>query len=54
MKCNQIGCDEVATHKVFWPGREPLPTCKEHTQIAVRIAWSMGLYVHTEEIEEKK
>lgn len=45
-----MGCNEVATYRVFWPGREPLPTCKEHTQTALGIANSMGLYIHTEEM----
>lgn len=50
MKCNQMGCSSIATHRVFWPGREPLPTCWFHVQIAIGIANSMGLYVHAEEM----
>lgn len=50
MKCNQIGCDNVATHRVFWPGNHPLPTCKEHVAVAEGIGRALGIYVHIEEI----
>lgn len=50
MKCNQIGCRDIASHWVYWPGREPLATCSEHTRVAVTIANGIGMYVHTEEI----
>jgi len=33
MKCNQVDCNNVATHRVFWPGTPPLATCKEHSEV---------------------
>ena len=46
-----MGCDNVATHIVYWPGCSPPPrSCKEHTQVANGIANSLGMTLHIEEI----
>jgi len=51
MTCNQIGCNNVATHKVYWPGSKPLETCKIHAIMAQKIANGiMGLYIQIEEL----
>lgn len=50
-RCNQVGCDLPATHRVFWPGKPPAPTCVGHERIAVGIGRAMGLHVHSEQLE---
>lgn len=52
MKCGQMGCNDTATHRVFWPGNRPIPTCLDHTKLAQQTANAIGLYVHVEEIKD--
>lgn len=53
MNCKQRNCDNVATHRVFWPGNEPLETCKIHAQTALTMANAMGFHLHVEELPYK-
>ena len=46
-----MGCDNIATHIVYWPGSSPPPrSCKEHAQLAYGIGAAMGMVIHIEEI----
>ena len=48
MICNQDNCVEPATHRVFWPGREPGVSCEKHAQKAQAVGRAMGCYIHIE------
>ena len=50
MKCGQQKCDKEATHRFFWPGAEPLPSCSECKAKALGAARAMGFHLHVEEL----
>ncbi len=42
-------CGKPAVKMVYWPGRDPLPMCLDHTNYMERVAQALGLYVRTEQ-----
>jgi hypothetical protein len=46
--CRQHGCEKPATHRMFWPGREPTPQCEEHAEKGKAVGEFMGVYIHIE------
>lgn len=52
MRCEQLGCKNTATWKVYWPGNSPIPTCDDHKKLAVSAGAVIGVLVHTEEIHD--
>jgi hypothetical protein len=51
-KCGQANCEKPATHRMFWPGSEPLPICEDCKPKAERIAGAMGFHLHFEDLKE--
>ena len=49
-KCEQQGCTDDATARVFWPGRKPLLSCTIHTIKAQQLGQIMGCYIHAERL----
>ena len=50
-KCSQVGCGEIPTHIVFWPGQNPPPKyCALHAETARSILRTMGIDVVTNEL----
>ena len=47
-KCSQEGCEDDATARVFWPGREPSYMCTLHTIKAQQVGQVVGCYIHAE------
>ncbi len=47
-KCSQENCDDDATARVFWPGREPICCCTIHTMKAQGVGQAIGTYIHAE------
>lgn len=43
-------CQEMATIKIFWPGRPPNLVCVDHAQDSAGIAEAMGFELHLEPI----
>lgn len=41
-------CTNEAAHRVYWPGRDPLKFCDEHTASAKEIGAAIGCYIVTE------
>ena len=52
MKCNQEKCEKESTHRVFWPGREPLEMCADCTAKAEGVGRAIGCYIYTQPIIE--
>lgn len=52
MNCGQYLCDNVATHKVYWPGSTPVYVCKSHAVLAQEIANTLGLTISIKEIHD--
>jgi len=50
VKCGQKTCDEAAVVKIYWPGREPMPSCERHKAQALGIAGAMGFHLAVEPI----
>lgn len=50
MRCSQEKCENIATHRMFWPGREPMYICYTCLSKAQMIATTMGFYLHTEKL----
>lgn len=51
-ECGTKSCDAAATHRVFWPSREPLPMCELCKNQAETVSSAMGFYLHVEELPE--
>ena len=45
-------CDEPASAYFTWPGRERMPICRQHLQLAEQMGEMMGIDIHTEVIPE--
>ncbi len=43
-------CSLVATHRMFWPGHEPISVCEAHKKQALEIAEAMGFTLHMEPV----
>jgi hypothetical protein len=43
--CSTATCHAVATHRVFWPGRDPLGMCEACARRAQRISAAMGFHL---------
>ena len=43
--CNQVDCDEVATFRFTWPGRDEAGICALHGPKLRGIAEAIGLHV---------
>ena len=43
-------CPITATHKYYWPGRDPSPICIGHLSQVQGVAAAIGCYVRIEEI----
>ena len=52
MICQTSDCQIDATHRLFWPGKEPLAVCQRHQEWALEVAKAMSFYLHTELIIE--
>ena len=48
--CESNGCENEATDRVFWPGKEPLAMCNVCKDRALLIADALGMHLHTEAI----
>ena len=35
-------CNDLATHRVCWPGADPLPACEKHKNEALRVGNAIG------------
>ncbi len=46
-------CGAPATHRVYWPGREPLDMCERHARRALTVADTMGFALVVNEIAPK-
>lgn len=44
-------CQNEATHRFMWPGREPLNVCEGCNDRAIGISDVMGFYLHSESIK---
>lgn len=55
-KCGQVECQEQASAKVYWPGRDALPMCLRCVARAQGVADVMGFSLVIEELwaEEPK
>lgn len=42
MKCSQINCFALATHRFTWPGSPEQPSCYHHALVAERLATAMS------------
>lgn len=49
-KCIQENCDEQASVRVFWPGREPMDMCVACAEKARGVGLAIGCYIHMEPI----
>ena len=47
-QCQQTDCDVKSTHRVFWPGREPMELCMKCADRAKGVSMAMGFYLHME------
>ena len=52
MTCNQVGCYNIASHRVYWPGSKPVDVCKVHVQTANMIADGMQIKINVEELND--
>lgn len=52
VSCSSNNCDDDATQRVFWPGKEPLPMCYKHVQGAINVSNAMGFYLHVEQLKQ--
>ena len=43
-------CQEMATIRRFWPGKEPDLVCFDHAHDTQQIAKAMGIYIYLEPI----
>jgi hypothetical protein len=44
-KCGQKKCEQLATAKMCWPGRDPIPVCASCLETAKGISNAMGFYL---------
>jgi len=44
-QCEQEDCRRTASHRIFWPGREPLRLCPLCCLRAVTVATGMGFHL---------
>ena len=47
-ECGTNSCQETASIRMFWPGKEPMPVCVPCADRAKNIAEAMGFYLHME------
>jgi len=52
MKCNQKGCDEIASYKFTWPGNDDDVICENHVGQLIAIASAMGMHLQVTPIPE--
>lgn len=52
--CGQDNCGEASSHKMYWPGREPIAVCPGHKARAESIADAMGFRLTFEPVETAK
>jgi hypothetical protein len=52
--CGQQTCDESATHRVFWPGRDPINACLNCADKAKGISAAMGFHLVVEPLAERE
>jgi len=45
LPCSTATCHATATHRVFWPGRDPLGMCEACARRAQRISASMSFHL---------
>ena len=46
--CGTESCEQRSTHNVYWPGREPMTMCEEHTAWAKTVAEAMSFHLHVQ------
>lgn len=51
-ECCNVGCNQPATHRVFWPGQGAKEMCDEHMAKAKRIADAMGFSLHVHALND--
>lgn len=44
MNCKSNNCTELATHIVYWPGKETM-MCSKHAENAIKVATAMGFFL---------
>ena len=49
MKCHSTKCDDLATHRVYWPSG-PIEVCLHCAARWGRVADAMGLSLHVEDL----
>lgn len=45
--CETHGCTDVASSRIFWPGRGPSLKCARHRQACETIAEALGFTLHS-------
>jgi len=52
MECGQLDCEKEATHRLFWPGKDPAPSCEEHKELGVTLSLAMGFSLFVDDLPD--